>query len=220
MSPRLILEQAVQQKINLISITDHNAIQHSVVACRQSEDLPLKVIPGVELTTREEVHLLAYFCNIDTLLKMDKLIENSLPKEKNNARIFGYQLYYDYNGEIVGIDDILRQTALDIGLDDLVDFIHGIGGLAIPAHIDKNRFSLFSQLGFIDSMAKFDAVEVSKFKWRKNRFSLGSVCEGFPVIAGSDSHVIEDIGLFVLEDSKEEIKDFFSFKNFLRRNRQ
>lgn len=219
MSPRLILEQAVQQKINLISITDHNAIQHSVVAYKQSEGMSLKVIPGVELTTREEVHILAYFYNIDTLLKMDKLIENSLPKEKNNPRIFGYQLYYDHDEEIVGIDNILRQTALDIGLDDLVDFIHSIGGLAIPAHIDKNRFSLFSQLGFIDPMAKFDAVEVSKFKWRKDGFSLGSVCDGFPVIAGSDSHTIEDVGLFVLEDSKEKIKDFFSLKNFLRRNR-
>jgi len=220
MSPQLILEQAVQKKINLISITDHNTIQHSVLAYKKSKNMPLKVIPGVELTTREEVHLLAYFCNIDALVEMGKLIESSLPKEKNNPRVFGYQLYYDYNGEILGIDDILRQTALNIGLDELVDFIHSMGGLAIPAHIDKRRFSLLSQLGFIDPLAKYDAVEVSKFKWIKNRYFLGSVFKAFPVFAGSDSHVIEDIGLFFLEDRKEGIEDFFSLKKFFKRNRQ
>ena len=74
MSPQLILEQAVQKKINLISITDHNTIQHSVLAYKKSKNMPVKVIPGVELTTREEVHLLAYFCNIDALVEMGKLI--------------------------------------------------------------------------------------------------------------------------------------------------
>ena len=60
MSPQLILEQAVQKELNLISITDHNTVQHSILACKLSEDLSIRVIPGVELTSREEVHLLAY----------------------------------------------------------------------------------------------------------------------------------------------------------------
>ena len=220
MSPQLILEQAVAQKINLISVTDHNTIYHSVLACKQSENMPLKVIPGVELTTREEVHLLAYFCNIDSLKKMDEFIKTKLPKERNKSEVFGYQLYYDIHGEIVGIDDVLRQTALIVGIDELVDFIHHIDGIAIPAHIDKNRFSLLSQLGFIDKSAKFDAVEVSKFMWRKKEFLLGNIYDGFPVIAGSDSHTLEDIGLFFLENFDNTIKDFYSLKSFLGKNKK
>jgi len=68
MSPQLILEQAVQKKLNFISIVDHNTVQHSVLACKLSKDMPIQVLPGVELTTREEVHLLAYFSDIEALL--------------------------------------------------------------------------------------------------------------------------------------------------------
>ena len=220
MSPRLILEQAVQKELNLISITDHNTVQHSILACKLSEDMPIRVIPGVELTSREEVHLLAYFSNIEALLKMEKEIDNSLPGKKNKSRIFGNQLYYNLKGEIIGIDDALRQVALNIGLDNLVDFVHSIEGIAIPAHIDKDRFSLLSQLGFLDGEADYDAVEISKFKWRKRKFQLGDTSDGFPVIAGSDSHRVEDIGLFFMEDNQEEIKDFISLKDFLKRNKQ
>ncbi len=220
MSPQLILEQAVQKELNLISIVDHNTVHHSILACKLSEDMPIRVIPGVELTSREEVHLLAYFPNIEALLKIEKEIENYLPKRKNNSQVFGYQLYYDLKGEIIGIDDTLRQVALDIGLDSLVDFIHSIEGIAIPAHIDKDRFSLLSQLGFLDREANYDAVEASKFKWRKEKFQLGDTWDEFPVIAGSDSHGVEDIGLFFMEDNQEEIKNFISLKDFLKRSKQ
>jgi len=220
MSPQLILEQAVQKELDLISITDHNTVQHSILACKLSEDISTRVIPGVELTSREEVHLLAYFPNIEALLKMEKEIDNYLPGKENNSKVFGNQLYYDLNGEIIGIDDALRQVALDIGLDNLVDFIHNIEGIAVPAHIDKDRFSLLSQLGFLDKEADYDAVEASKFKWRKGKFQLGNTWSGFPVIAGSDSHGVDDIGLFFMEDNQEEIKDFISFRDFLRKSKQ
>jgi len=220
MSPQLILEQAVQKELDLISITDHNTVQHSILACKLSEDISTRVIPGVELTSREEVHLLAYFPNIEALLKMEKEIDNYLPGKENNSKVFGNQLYYDLNGEIIGIDDALRQVALNIGLDNLVDFIHNIEGIAVPAHIDKDRFSLLSQLGFLDKEADYDAVEASKFKWRKGKFQLGNTWSGFPVIAGSDSHGVDDIGLFFMEDNQEEIKDFISFRDFLRKSKQ
>ena len=220
MSPQLILEQAVQKGLNLISITDHNTVQHSILACKLSEGIPIRVIPGVELTSREEVHLLAYFPNVDALLKIEKEIDNYLPEKKNNSKVFGNQLYYDLKGEIIGIDDVLRQVALNIGLDNLVEFIHSIEGIAVPAHIDKNRFSLLSQLGFLDREANFDAVEISKFKWRKEKFQLGNTWSDFPVIAGSDSHGVEDIGLFFMEDKQDEIKNFISLKDFLKRSKQ
>jgi len=220
MSPQLILEQAIQKKLNLISITDHNTVQHSILACKLSEDMPIRVIPGVELTSKEEVHLLAYFPNIEALFKMKKEIDNYLPVKKNNSKVFGNQLYYDLDGEIIGIDYTLRQVALNIGLDNLVDFVHSIEGIAVPAHIDKDRFSLLKQLGFLDQEADYDAVEVSKFKWIKEKYHLGDTWDGFPVIAGSDSHCVEDIGLFLLEDNQEEIRNFISLKDFLRRSKQ
>ncbi|MDO9465118.1 MAG: hypothetical protein Q7J67_07475 [bacterium] len=220
MSPRMILDMALKRNLNVVSITDHNAVKHSIAACQLSKKDSIAVIPGVELTTREEVHLLAYFPNVETLLKLEKKIDSCLPKASNNPKIFGHQVRYDLNGEIVGLDNKLRQTALDMGLDNLVDFIHNLGGIAVPAHIDKDRFSMLSQLGFLDPEANFDAVEISKFKWGKESFHLTDVWEGFPVIAGSDSHAIDDIGLFFMEDINEEISDFSSLKDFFGENKQ
>jgi len=216
MSPHLILEQAERKKLNLISITDHNAITHSLLASKLSEGRLIRVIPGVELTSREEVHLLAYFPDGEALMQMEEVINHYLPKRMNNPQVFGYQIYYNQKGKIIGTDDLLRQTALEISLDHLVEVIHQIGGLAICAHIDKSRFSLLSQLGFIDREANFNALEVSKYRWYKQDYQLGDTWEGFPVISGSDSHSLEDIGLFYLEDRQDRIRDFSTLGNFLK----
>jgi len=220
MSPRTILDMVSKRNLSVVSITDHNAVQHSIAACQLSKKDQVAVIPGVELTTREEVHLLAYFPDIGSLLKLEKKIDGCLPKASNNPKIFGHQVRYDLNGEIVELDNKLRQTAMDIGLDKLVELVHDLGGLAVPAHIDKDRFSMLSQLGFLDSEANFDAVEISKFKWQKESFYLSNTWDGFPVIAGSDSHTIDEIGLFFMEDTNEEIRDFLSLKSFLKRSKQ
>ena len=220
MSPGMILDMASKRNLDVISITDHNAVQHSIAACQLSKKDQVVVIPGVELTTREEVHLLAYFPDTESLLKLNKKIDDYLPKASNNSEIFGHQVLYDLNGEIVELDNKLRQTALNIGLDKLVELVHDLGGLAVPAHIDKERFSLISQLGLLDPKADFNAVEISKFKWIKEDFSLSDTFDVFPAIAGSDSHVIDDIGLFFMEDINEEINDFSSLKNFFGKNKQ
>ncbi len=220
MSPGMILDMASKRNLDVISITDHNAVQHSIAACQLSKKDQVVVIPGVELTTREEVHLLAYFPDTESLLKLNKKIDDYLPKASNNSEIFGHQVLYDLNGEIVELDNKLRQTALNIGLDKLIELVHNLGGLAVPAHIDKDRFSMLSQLGLLDPKADFDAVEISKFKWQKESFHLSNTWDGFPVIAGSDSHTIDEIGLFFMEDINEEINDFSSLKNFFGKNKQ
>ncbi len=211
---------ALKRNLDVVSVTDHNTVQHSIMTCRLSKEEQVAVIPGVELTSREEVHLLAYFPDVESLLRLGNKIDGCLPKESNNPKIFGYQVRYDLNGEIVELDNKLRQTALDIGLDKLVALIHELGGLVVPAHIDKNRFSMLSQLGFLDPDANFDAVEISKFKWRKENYSLSDTQDGFPVLSGSDSHAIDDIGLFFMEDINDEIRDFTSLKDFFEKNKQ
>jgi len=217
MSPSMILKQASEKGLNVISITDHNAIQHSILAYEISQKENICVIPGAELTSREEVHLLAYFKDISSLIKLDNLVINKLlPDIENRSDIFGYQVLYDYHGEIIDLDNRLRQAAIGMDLEELIKQIHRLNGLAIPAHIDKNRFSLISQLGFIDSQANFDAVEVSKCKWNKDGYKLGDFLSEFPVICGSDSHCLDDIGIFYMEDRGNIISDYLSFERYLK----
>jgi 3',5'-nucleoside bisphosphate phosphatase len=220
MSPSFIIKQALKSGLKLISITDHNAIKHSLLACQISKKEDIKVLPGVELTSREEVHILAYFDDLLALLKLGELVERLLPDLENKPEYFGHQVIYDNANEIVDLDNRLRQLAIDISLDKLVEEIHKLKGIAIPAHIDKNKFSLISQLGFIDENAAFDALEVSKFKWNKGRYQLGDTLSGFPVVCGSDSHSPDDIGLFYMETCFDEFADFDFLKNFLQERKK
>lgn len=219
MSPSLILKQASAKGLSLISITDHNTIEHSLLACKMSQKENIKVIPGTELTSREEVHLLAYFDNVSALIELGNLVNRLLPDMENKTDFFGYQVIYNDQGEIVDLDHRLRQTAINLSLEELVEEIHRLEGLAIPAHIDKNHFSLISQLGFIDEHADYNALEVSKYQWNKNHYRLGSTISGFPVICGSDSHVPDDIGLFFMKTENDELVDYQSLKKFLKEKR-
>lgn len=58
---RTLLLSAVEKSIDVVSITDHDSIQGSLEAMDlvEEENLPLHIIPGVEITTSSG-HLLAY----------------------------------------------------------------------------------------------------------------------------------------------------------------
>ena len=218
MSPQRILEKAEQSGLNLIAITDHNAVAHSILLNRLKKESVVNVVLGVELTTREEIHLLAYFPDELSIKKMGKRINESLPKLQNNASFFGDQLIYNEQEEICEIDHLLRQNALSESMKELVDLVHFLGGIAIPAHIDRSHCSILSQIGFLDPKSDFDAVEVTRFEWNKKKYRGGDLLEGFPVISGSDSHFLEDIGTFFWDVQEDiQIRDFDSLHNFLRK---
>ena len=219
MSPQNILKKAEQSGLNLISITDHNAVAHSILINKVKKESPVNIIFGVELTTKEEVHLLGYFPDEFSIRKMGKTIIDYLPKMENRASFFGYQLIYDEKGEIIEIDHLLRQNALQLSLDELIEYIHQLGGIAIPAHINREYCSIKSQIGFLDPKSDFDAVELSRFEWENKKHNIGDLLEGFPVISGSDSHFLDDIGTFYIEVEDNIIVDFDSLKDFLRKIR-
>ncbi len=218
MSPQSILKRAEQSGLNLIAVTDHNAVAHSILISMLKKASSVNVIFGVELTTREEIHLLGYFPDEFSIREMEKKIDDSLPKIKNRSSFFGDQLIYDEKEEIIEIDDMLRQNALQVSMEELINFIHSLGGIAIPAHINRDYCSIKSQIGFLDPQSDFDAVELSRFEWINKRYKIGDLLEGFPVMSGSDSHFLEDIGTFFLEvEDDNHIINFDSLKNFLRK---
>lgn len=219
LSPQNILKKAEQSGLNLIAITDHNATTHSVLLKKIRKNSPVNIIMGIELTTREEIHLLAYFPDEESMVKMERKIDECLPRFLNNPSFFGDQLVYNQYGEIIEIDHLLRQNALQIGLDEMITFVHSLEGIAIPAHINRDHASIKSQIGFLDPDSNFDAVEVTRFEWLKKKYKLGDLLGGFPVISGSDSHFLEDIGSFFMElkDNNQHINDFLSFKKYLRK---
>lgn len=199
MSPRQVLDRAERRAVDVLAITDHNAVVAAESAYRMARTSSVRVLPGMEITTREEVHLLALFDDPSPLHELAVLVDYNLPAGENDDALFGYQLVYDERDEIIGVDDRLRQTAVMLSIDRLVDEIQALGGLAIPAHVFRPRNSLTSQLGFIDPTAGYDALEVRWRYWQTGEYQLGDRIEGFAVMTGSDAHFLEDVGRQCLE---------------------
>lgn len=199
MSPRQIVARALDSRLDMIAVTDHNASAHAPLMARLGADSGLTVVPGMEVTTREEVHVLALFAELAGLHAFQETVDNALPEARNDTEFFGWQLVYDEHDEVVDVDERLRQIGTSLGLDRLTEHIRACGGVAIPAHVFRSRNSLTSQLGFVNPDGGYDAVEVSVRTWRRQGLRLGQRIAGYPVVVGSDAHFVEDIGRFCLE---------------------
>ncbi len=217
MHPQALVQQALEKKLDMIAISDHNASAnvHYVMAAAAGKNI--QIIPAMEITTREEVHLLALFETLSDLMQIQTIIDQHLFGENDETR-FGVQAIVNEQGEVEGLNNQLLIGATDLAIDDIVGTIHQLGGLAIPAHIDRESFSVLSQLGFIDEHSHFDALEISRLTGiTQGRIRYGDLSR-YPFLTSSDAHFLKDIGasatrLFLEEPTFAELRMALSQQN-------
>ncbi len=193
MHPDAIVRESLAQGLDIIAICDHNASENVQYVQRAARNTELVVIPGMEVSTKEEVHMLALFEHLHELSSLQDVIYAHL-SGKNDEDVFGCQAIVNESGEVEGFNDRLLIGAVDISLNEVVDLVHALGGLAIASHIDRSAFGIIGQLGFVPPDAAFDALEVS--------FSLGIPAarlkfpelKEYSFITSSDAHFVTDIG--------------------------
>lgn len=207
MSPRNLVRTARERGIEILALTDHNSALNCPAfeaACKEADILG---IFGLEITTVEEIHVLALFEKVSQALDMGECISRHFNSFPNQPDKMGDQVYVDAEENIAGeVEQNLAQGASDFSLEDLGKEIHAREGLFIPAHIDRPSFSLISQLGFVPS-GPYDALEALD----RNTFSL----QPYPVISGSDAHYLQDIGKRSFTINCRE-RNFFSIKKSLK----
>jgi len=202
MQATAIVEQAIKVGLDMIGICDHNSAENVAALVKAGAREDLTVIPGMEVTSSEEVHILGLFDSEKDLMLLQDMVYENLPGENSEAA-FGSQYVINEWNEPIEINTRLLVGATLLSVEQIVDAIHELSGLAVASHIDRERFGLIGQLGFIPDGLKLDAVEVS---------TSGAVtCEyGYPVISSSDAHFLDAIGrnhscFMVEEASFEEI---------------
>lgn len=192
MTPNNIVNMSLLKGLNAIAVTDHNSALNVRAVCECGEKAGLIVVPAMEVETSEEVHIVAMFPVPDAAERLGEIVSDRLPVIKNRTDIFGNQTVLNSDDEIVAEVPNLLATATTLSLDETVRIINELGGIAIPAHVDKSSYSIISNLGFIPPELHFSTLEM-KFPDKKAEFLKEHNLSGFNIIHNSDAHFLWDI---------------------------
>jgi 3',5'-nucleoside bisphosphate phosphatase len=204
MSPRTVVQQAVKKNLDVIAICDHNSAENVWAAVKAGRKVGITVLPGMEITSREEVHILGWFPSVEAALEVQAKVYGALPGENDPDR-FGLQIIADENDNVTDFCSRLLIGATTLGLEDIIRVIHRAGGLAVASHIDREGFGIIGQLGFIPPDLKLDALEVSRaMGLEKARETYSEYTNLFPLTCSSDAHEVADIGLGFTKFEAEE----------------
>ena len=194
MSPVNIVSEAAMKGLDIIGITDHNTTRHCELINKLAAEKGIFVMQGAEVTTKEEVHCLAFFENTDALKKFQEFLDHNLPEIMNDPTKFGYQVQVDENDNVVYEEKKLLINAISKSFEETEAFTHSMNGIFIPAHINRKKNSIYSQLGLLPRNLNVDALEVSKATTPEQFASIHPEINGFPLIRNSDAHWPGDIG--------------------------
>ena len=170
MTPANIAGMAAVKGLDVIALTDHNSCKNCPAAMHHGAAYGVTVIPGMELTTEEEVHVICLFPSIEDALAFDALVYEKIMPVPNREDIFGRQQIMNEKDEVTGKVEHLLINATSISFDEVFPLVKSFHGIAYPAHVDKSSTSLISNLGFVPPES--------------------TACN---VICCSDAHYLEDI---------------------------
>ena len=215
MIPPLIVQEALERNIDIIAITDHNASANVQAVQKAALGSPLKVLAGMEVQSREDVHLLCLFENFEILEIWQSAVDASLPDMQNNAEFFGDQFVVDENGEFIRSEPRMLLTSTDFSIDEIFERVNTLGGLVIPAHVNRSSYGLFPTLGLLSDQWPILALEISRHITPEEASITFPDLKGIPLIQSGDVHRLDEFlgtTIFTLaEPTLAEIR--MAFKN-------
>jgi 3',5'-nucleoside bisphosphate phosphatase len=193
MGPRDIVRAALEQGLDFIAITDHNSADNVKAVSCAAQETALQVIPGIEVSTREEIHMISLFPALEQALSFQAFIYDHLPEGENDPSLWGPQLMVDKDENILG--ENMRLLALPVQCSYEIVMREAVAreGIVYPAHIDRRANSMARTLGFIPADLPFKVVELSQ---RANLAeTVGRYAHsGMQLVTSSDAHDINQIG--------------------------
>ena len=193
MSPKKIIQQSLAVGLDVIALCDHNSAENAAATMREGQRQGVQVLPGMEICSKEEVHILALFDELEPALDMQAYVYANLPGE-NKTEVFGFQVIANEQDEVIGENPRLLIGATRLSLHDIVDKSHGLGGINISCHVDRPAYGIINQLGFIPDDLNLDGLEVSyRIKLAEAAQTIPGV-GNFSFVTASDAHFLNDIG--------------------------
>ena len=195
MTPNNIVNIAKLYDLDVIALTDHNSALNCEAVMEAGKEIGLLVVPGMELCTSEEVHVVCLFPDLKSSVKFSNYIHSTLPPIRNKPTVFGEQLVFDKNDNVLGFEHTLLITASTVSTNDVAELVESYGGVCFPAHIDRNSYSIISNLGTIDSSFNFKCAEVADIDTLENLKSQHPYLNQLKILSSSDAHYLEHMRL-------------------------
>ena len=192
MGPKGLVQMAVERGFDLIGITDHNAWANVPAVIELAQEHNIAVLPGMEVQTQEEVHILCFFSDVDRLAAAGEQIYAHLPAVANRPQFFGDQIVVDAQENIITFEDRLLLNSVQMSLEELNELTAEFGGIIIPAHIDRPAFSLIANLGFVPPDLRPAALEISARLDPSTALERFPALEGYTLVTSSDAHRLDD----------------------------
>lgn len=193
MTPNNIVNMSVLKGLDIIGVTDHNSAKNAAAVFEAGKRAGLVVVPGMELCTLEEVHLLCLFKNLEDVENFQDIVYGNLPPIKNREDIFGSQIIMNSRDEITGQEEILLSGACSLDIGTSVNLIRSLGGIVIPSHIDRNSFSMLNSLGTIPEEYSFSYLECTIGCDLEAFLNKHSDLKKYKFIKSSDAHFLGKI---------------------------
>lgn len=193
MTPYNLVNMAKILGLDIIALTDHNSAQNCRAAMTVGESVGLTVVPGMELCTSEEVHIVCLFDDVNNAEAFSDYVLSTVPPVKNRPEIFGDQLIMNGGDGIVGTQELLLTTASGISIENAVETVGQYGGVCYPAHIDRSSYSVISNLGMITGEMNFAAVEMTENADQNEYRAKYPIIKDMPVFVSSDAHYLENM---------------------------
>ena len=193
MTPANIVGMSALKGLDVIAVTDHNSCRNCPAVLDAAAQHGLTALPGMELCTMEEVHVVCLFARLEDAMDFDAYVYPHILPIDNDETLFGHQYYYDSDDRIIGTEPRLLISATDIPFSDVYDLVARYHGLMIPAHIDKSSTSLLSNLGFVPPDSQFTCFELKNLATLHQVRRANPYLEHCRVITDSDAHYLEHI---------------------------
>jgi len=193
MLPPLIVSEAIEKQLDFIAVTDHNHTGNIEAVWTAAKGSGLHVIPGMEIQSKEEVHLLCLFDEIDQARALQAKVDQNLPDLSNNAELFGNQLFVDHAGDFVSSEERLLLTSVNLSVNEIWDQVTKLEGLVMPAHVDRSVNGMIPILGFIPPDIAYPAIEISRNLSISGAHQRYPQLRNYTLTIGGDAHRLDDI---------------------------
>ena len=191
-TPSNIAGLASLSELDVVALTDHNTSKNCPAFFAAARNYGIIPIAGMELTSAEDIHVVCLFETLEDALKFDEFVYTKRILIKNRPEFFGEQLILNENEEIVGKEEFLLSNATSLSFDEILPEVKRFGGIAYPAHIDRDANGLIAILGSIPEDTEYKLFELND-RARAEEFSSLYKIPKENFIISSDAHQLESI---------------------------